>query len=372
MQKTLLTLALTGAMLSLSAHATEVEIYGVLDTGFSIQNRDYVNSPTTTTTAMKSGQYMGSRFGIKGTEDLGNGLKVGFSLENGFSSDSGNLSQNGRLFGRDARLFLQGERFGLLSVGRMGPIVGGNGPYARFGRAMSPFSCGWGDVGGTLQVLSLGYDFIDNAIAYTTPKFGNVDASVQYSFGTDTTKYGTGREGSSNVERTYSAALRYQDDTFMVTGGIESINPAQPVARANQLDDAYSYNLGASYKASFGKFYAYGQYFENYAAASKTTTFTIPSGIDGWGALLSYEMPVKGGHLFASVGYGDFKGSHDKALTMKTTQTAVGYLYSLSRRTTLYVGGDWIKVNYSDAYEVSHPKALENIYELIFGVAHKF
>ena len=80
MQKTLLTLALTGAMLSLSAHATDVEIYGVLDTGFSIQNRDYVNSPTTTTTAMKSGQYMGSRFGIKGTEDLGNGLKVGFSL----------------------------------------------------------------------------------------------------------------------------------------------------------------------------------------------------------------------------------------------------------------------------------------------------
>lgn len=372
MQKHVLPLVLTGALMSLSSHAGNVEVYGVVDTGISIQNRHYVNSPSTTTTSLKSGQMMGSRFGIKGTEDLENVLKIGFSLENGFNSDAGTLAQNGRLFGRDARIYLEGDRFGLLSVGRMGPIVGGNGPYARFGRAMSPFSCAWGDMGGTLQVLSLGYDFIDNAIAYTTPKFGNVDASFQYSFGTDTTKYGTGREGSSSVDRLYSAALRYQDDVFMVTGGIESINPAQPTARSNQLGDAYSYNLGGSYTASFGKFYVYGQYFENYTAASKTTTLLLPSGIDGWGALLSYEMPLKGGNLFASVGYGDFKGSHTKDVTMKTTQTALGYVYSLSRRTSLYMGGNWIRVDYSSSYEATHPKATDNIYEVIVGVTHKF
>ena len=67
----------------------------------------------------------------------------------------------------------------------MGSMVGGNGPYARFGHVVSPFSCGWGDIGGHLQVVSLGYEFIDNTVAYTTPKWAGFDAAVQYSFGSD-------------------------------------------------------------------------------------------------------------------------------------------------------------------------------------------
>lgn len=65
---------------------------------------------------MVSGQSKGSRFGSKGEENLGNGLKVGFVLENGYAADSGDFSQGGRLFGRDARLYLDGN-FGYLSFG---------------------------------------------------------------------------------------------------------------------------------------------------------------------------------------------------------------------------------------------------------------
>ena len=53
-------------------------------------------------------------------------------LENGFGTDTGSLGQNGRLFGRDARLFLDGT-FGYLSFGRMGSMVGGNGPTPALG-----------------------------------------------------------------------------------------------------------------------------------------------------------------------------------------------------------------------------------------------
>lgn len=95
---------------------------------------------------MVSGQYIGSRFGIKGSEDLGNGYKAGFVLESNIKTDDGSLGQGGRLWGREARVYLSGD-FGEVSFGRVGPIVGGNGPYARFGHVMNAFSCGWGDVG---------------------------------------------------------------------------------------------------------------------------------------------------------------------------------------------------------------------------------
>jgi len=225
-KQTLLAAALLCA--AVSAAASDIEVYGVLDYGLTWQDRTNADGSDSAALQMTSGQYIGSRFGIKGTETLANGLKVGFVLENGFGTDTGSLGQNGRLFGRDARLFLDGT-FGYLSFGRMGSMVGGNGPYARFGHVVSPFSCGWGDIGGHLQVVSLGYEFIDNAVAYTTPKWAGFDATVQYSFGSDTKSYGDkGVEGKSSVERMLSAAVRYQNEALMVAAGIESINHAQP------------------------------------------------------------------------------------------------------------------------------------------------
>lgn len=373
MKKTLLHAASLAALAALASPATAsgVELYGVLDYGLSVQHREYVDGTDSTQSRMVSGQYIGSRFGIKGEEDLGNGLKVGFVLENGFSTDSGALSQGGRLFGRDARLYLDGD-FGYLSFGRMGSMVGGNGPYARFGHVVSPFSCGWGDIGGHLQVVSLGYEFIDNAVAYTTPAFAGVDATVQYSFGADTTKYGSGIEGQSSVERMASGAVRYRNDKMMVAFGVESINQAQPAADAKRLDDSFSWNLGANFNAGWAKFYGYAQVFESYAAAAKTTTFALASGVDGWGVNVGVDVPAFGGTAKFGVGYGDFEGSVDSDMTMSTWQTAVGYTYALSRRTTLYTAADWIASDYSQAYKTEKPTATEDVLEFTVGIVHKF
>lgn len=243
MKHSILCCAVTGALASGAAFAADTQIYGVIDTGFSVRNNQYVNgnSDSDTTTRMVSGQYIGSRFGIKGSEDLGNGYKAGFGLESSIKTDDGSLGQGGRLWGREARVYLSDD-FGEVSFGRVGPIVGGNGPYARFGHVMNAFSCGWGDVGGSLQVVSLGYEYIDNSISYVTPKFAGVDATFQYSFGSDTTSYGDGVEGKSSVERMYSAALRYQNSALLVSAGVEGINQDQPSADRNGLDDALSVN----------------------------------------------------------------------------------------------------------------------------------
>lgn len=373
MKKTLLHAASLAALAALASPATasDVQLYGVLDYGLSVQHREYADGTDSTQSRMVSGQYIGSRFGIKGEEDLGNGLKVGFVLENGFSTDSGALSQGGRLFGRDARVYLDGD-FGYLSFGRMGSMVGGNGPYARFGHVVSPFSCGWGDIGGHLQVVSLGYEFIDNAVAYTTPAFAGVDATVQYSFGADTTKYGSGIEGKSSVERMASGAIRYRNDKMMVAFGVESINQAQPAADAERLDDSFSWNLGANFDAGWAKFYSYAQIFESYAAAAKTTTFALASGVDGWGVNVGVDVPAFGGTAKFGIGYGDFEGSVDSDMTMSTWQTAVGYTYALSRRTTLYTAADWIASDYSQAYKTEKPTATEDVLEFTVGIVHKF
>ncbi|MFR6359071.1 MAG: porin [Sutterella wadsworthensis] len=127
MKHSILCCAVTGALASGAAFAADTQIYGVIDTGFSVRNNQYVNGNSDTTTRMVSGQYIGSRFGIKGSEDLGNGYKAGFVLESSIKTDDGSLGQGGRLWGREARVYLSGD-FGEVSFGRVGPIVGGNGP----------------------------------------------------------------------------------------------------------------------------------------------------------------------------------------------------------------------------------------------------
>lgn len=123
MKKTLAALAVLGAFAG-SALAADVTLYGLVDYGFSYQHldADAAGTDATDTFQMKSGQNSGSRFGIKGTEDLGNGLKVSFILENGFSADDGTFSTSGKLFDRQSSIALTGA-FGEVAFGRMGQLA---------------------------------------------------------------------------------------------------------------------------------------------------------------------------------------------------------------------------------------------------------
>ena len=131
MKKTFVAAAVLGALAG-SAFAADVTLYGVVDTGLMYQRTDSDKSGESAVNklSMESGLNAGSRFGLKGTEDLGNGYSVGFVLENGFDSDAGTLGkyseQRNRLFGREATLNLN-TPFGTLGMGRMGNLNSGNG-----------------------------------------------------------------------------------------------------------------------------------------------------------------------------------------------------------------------------------------------------
>ena len=135
------------------------------------------------TFSMENGRNSASRFGIKGTEDLGNGVKVGFKLENGFKSDSGEFKTSGKLFDRESSVSVYSD-FGTLTMGRIGGVGSGAGIRHRllYGDA---FDGGSGDVLGLLQ--SARYD---NMVTYQTPKFAGLQATVQYSFNESSTDDG--------------------------------------------------------------------------------------------------------------------------------------------------------------------------------------
>lgn len=111
MKKQLLAVAVASAFAS-TAFAANVTVYGTVDTGLVYTHQSFGGAlPTngdSSKFSMDSGVLGASKFGFKGTEDLGDGYSVSFQLENGFKSDTGALSgaDDNKLFDREARLSL--------------------------------------------------------------------------------------------------------------------------------------------------------------------------------------------------------------------------------------------------------------------------
>lgn len=107
MHKSFIALAVLAAFAG-SAAAAEVQLYGRVNLGLNFTESD-MDVPDAALTdgdakthsfSMNSGDYTGTRFGLRGNEELGNGWKVGFVLENGFDADTGALHTDGTIFDR--------------------------------------------------------------------------------------------------------------------------------------------------------------------------------------------------------------------------------------------------------------------------------
>lgn len=132
-KKSLAAVALLGAFAG-SAFAADVTLYGVVDEGFLYTHKDADKTDTDAVDKfeLRNGIQAGSRWGLKGTEDLGNGLKVGFILESGFNADDGTQSVSGTMFNREASLNVMGP-FGQLSLGMIGAITQGTSSWGKVG-----------------------------------------------------------------------------------------------------------------------------------------------------------------------------------------------------------------------------------------------
>ena len=153
-----------------------------------------------------SGGASGPRWGLRGKEDLGDGLHAVFQLESGFDSRNGRSLQGGRLFGRQATVGLLNARWGELRLGRqynaatryfldmLGPAFGG----------FSLLHTGYG-----LGMSSASFPRYDNQVFYQTPSMGGIKAAAGYAFSVnDTRNAETGYATANNTRHHRRPAIR--------------------------------------------------------------------------------------------------------------------------------------------------------------------
>lgn len=353
-KKSLAAVALLGAFAG-SAFAADVTLYGVVDEGFLYTHKDADKTDVDAVDKLelKSGIQAGSRWGLKGTEDLGNGLKVGFILESGFNADDGTQSVSGTMFNREASLSVMGP-FGQLSLGKIGAITQGTSSWGKVG-AVSAFGTAYGaaNVGNATNVFAATVDVMDNTIAYQTPKFAGFTVYAQYSMGnskTSTSTTPTQVENKSSTDRYYALGATYANGPVNLYFAVDSVNYASyfdntTPPSTQDMDDSLTVAFGGSYDFSVVKVFAGAQYFDE-VLVSKVSGLSnvgldfLKSKMEGYALQASASAPLAGGTGYFGVGYVDASEADSVAASagfdIKYYVASVGYKYDLSKRTNVY------------------------------------
>nr|WKF59822.1 Outer membrane porin protein [Paraburkholderia busanensis] len=207
--KRLALLALPAALLASGAYAqSSVTLYGIVDAGIAYVHNAQSASGQNQSTLVKfsSGNVSGSRWGLKGTEDLGGGLAAVFQLENGFNVGTGTLGQGSREFGRKAVVGLSSSTLGTVTLGRQyDPIVDlvqGLTEDNYFGGTFaSP-----GDLDNYDNSLR-----VSNSIKYVSPLFAGFQVEALYGVG--------GVAGATGNGQTYSFGAAYANGPLSLGAG---------------------------------------------------------------------------------------------------------------------------------------------------------
>lgn len=382
MQKKLIAVAVLGACVAGSAFAANVDVYGRIDTGLSYVHYDETGlSDAKDTLSLDSGMSSGNRWGLKGSEDLGNGYQVGFVLESGFDADTGALGAGG-IFGREATLRVSGP-FGSIYAGRMGRIGSDAGSVGFYAGSVSPFGSGWGKMAGHFAVTANYDSRYNNALAYVSPKVGPVTVYAQYTMGNTT-------ENESGDDRLFSLGAQADFGALQVLGLVEYLNKKSVAGTTvyddSQYDDSYTINLGGSYDFSVAKVFLAGQYFKaapNYAGMKANYAKLVEGeewrySFDGFGVNVGATAPIGAGQFLVSAGYGkgdlnidtkDAKRSADAYIIQ------VGYTYPFSKRTNLYAGAGYMQTSMEDGITNTDRTTSDKDFkttQVMFGLLHKF
>ena len=386
-KKSLIAVAALSALAG-SAMAADVQIYGRIDTGLRYSQVDYdvptVDDKTTFEMATNS---TGNRVGIKGSEDLGNGLTVGFVLENGFDADTGAEKYDG-LFGREALVYLEGG-FGKVGFGKMGILNSTAGSFA-IGN-FTPWGTGWGAVGDQTQIFGAKFETrYSNMISYRSPEFAGFQVHAQYSFGSDEKDDAgkvVGREGKTTTDRYYAIGATYTVGGLNLIGIVDSINEKHQTG--DDPDDTLRVTLGGSYDFGVVKPYLSAAYFKDarltswmdcYDTGDKNpaTNKQLKGDWDGYGIVIGASAPLVGGTAHMTIGYMDAEAQKDyvetfdpKGADLTRYTFAIGYEYPLSKRTKVYADAGYFKdeVDYnSENWNKREPEG----YQAAVGLVHQF
>jgi len=219
---------LAGALLPAISYAqsSNVMLYGVVST--AVRYTSNIDGRHNDLTELVSSGIGGSRWGLKGNEDLGGGNQAVFLLENGFGTDDGKTAYNA-LFGRQAYVGLSGN-WGALTFGRQYNALN------NIGWAFDPLDQSWGNfwsdplyTGG--DIFFQGYR-VNNSVVYKRT-VGPVSVQLDYGFGE--------QPGSTARGSTFGGGVMYQQ------GGL-ALGVAYDQQRPGTGDNTlHNYSVGGSY-----------------------------------------------------------------------------------------------------------------------------
>ncbi len=363
MKKSLIALAVLAASGAAMAQSS-VTLYGVADVFVGSTNSEIAGAGQRQNVVNTSG-INGSRWGLKGAEDLGGGMKAIFTLESGFSLDNGASAQGGQLFGRQAFVGLE-SGFGTVSLGRqysaydaLHSATNMNGDAFTFNAAS-----GFLNVNGAFPASNIGVsangmkDYssrVDNSIAYTSPSFSGFSGAVVYSFGENKNTV-----ADSKATDNASVHLKYANGPLLVGYAYQEEKQAAVANVAPAVgfsQDKNKYNLvGATY--DFGVVKLNGSY-----NTAKNNTFNDKE--------YQVGVAVPFGAAAISAGY-----AHSKSEGANVERTGKGFsllaTYDLSKRTRLYAGAQetkaFVPTAVSTLAQVGETKT--TVYGL--GVRHSF
>lgn len=392
MKKSLLALAALGAFAGVAHAQSSVTLYGIIDEGFNINT----NAGGKHLYNLSSGVMQGSRWGLRGTEDLGGGLKAIFVLENGFDVNTGKLGQGGLEFGRQAYVGLSSP-YGTVTLGRqydsvvdfVGPLEAGDqwGGYI----AAHP---------GDLDNFNNAYR-VNNAIKFTSADYAGFKFGGLYSLGGVSGDYsrnqifslGAGYNNGPLVLGVGYLNVRNPNVSFFgnstsgtINGGIANVS--SPVYSG--YGSAHTYQvIGAGGAYTFGaatvgatysniKFYDLGSSYATGYRAGETATFNNAE------VNFKYQLTPA---LLIGAAYDYTRGS-SVALSNGTDnpgakyhQFSLGTDYFLSKRTDVYLIGVYQHASGTDstgkapavaAINGLSASSTQNQFTARVGIRHKF
>jgi predicted porin len=325
---------------------SSVTLYGIVDNGFA-----YVNNvaPSTGATSggkslvkMNDGVWAGSRFGFKGTEDLGGGTKAIFTLEEGFKPSNGAESTPGLMFHRQAWVGLTNDAFGTVTMGRQ---------YTPYYTLLSPWSPttwltgAFGAHPGDIDSLDTNYR-TNNQVIYTSPNLYGFTFSGGYAFG--------GTPGSVAANSVWSVAAQYKNGPFGIGVGYQNIKNANgaawtSAASNNGAEEAVSAinngyktavaqrRLGVTAGYQFTPAWDVSASYTNVVyVPGAGSTFTNEAVFNTFGAVLHWKATAA---LDLAAGYSYTAASEANGITSaaKYHQFNLSQYYALSKRTGFYV-----------------------------------
>ncbi|MHA6845253.1 porin [Ralstonia syzygii] len=311
---------------------SSVTLYGVADVGVEWANKVAgADGQGHSRIAMQSGNLSGSRWGLRGVEDLGGGLKGIFNLESGFSLDTGTSGQSGRLFGRNAYVGLQGQ-WGQLTLGRQQNLL------YDFGLLYDPMAIA-SRYSLTSQDAYLA-GRADNAVKYIGT-FGGLSVSALYAFNRD----GQEVAGVNKLGREWSLGANYAAGPFGVGVVYDQSNgttSSSALATQNAAADMKEQRATIAGTYAFGPaklFAGYRWYHANYPTVANIGAGNLRSNLYWVGAGYQVTPALS---LTGAAYYQQFKN----AIAVNSAGTAIStgnpWLfvvsadYALSKRTDAY------------------------------------